>query len=448
MSTINALFGVWLAPLPFLGAGKKDGSKDGGTCNPAPSVVNNLDGDDSNWHKADGWSNGGMFNTGWRADHANINQGYLTLQLDNQACPRSCSGKPYASGEYRTNRFYGYGLYEVRFKAAKGDGLLSSFFTYTGKSDNNPHDEIDIEILGKNPRQMQINYFTGGKGHHEAMIDLGFDASADFHNYAISWEKDSISWFVDGKKVHTETGSRGPLPTHPGRIMANLWPGVGVDGWLNPFHYRGPVQAQYDWIKYTPTGACLPSAASPAEERIELYAPYLSQRPDPALGEEAADGRLKLDASKLEELFKNREITREQLKKILQAIADRPAIAALNPTFSFSSQADLFHYYPELKTIHTVYPRFDWYFIDFREYWGNAIILLSLYVQKCMEENRLNELPEALEMVNKMRGRMNIQQQVDQATNLPRMPYDYSQALLDITEAEIRAQTKNQSAEF
>jgi beta-glucanase (GH16 family) len=35
--------------------------------------------------------------------------------------------------------------------------------------------------------------------------------------------------------------------------MANLWPGVGVDGWLGPFDYPGtPVTAELDHIGYAP----------------------------------------------------------------------------------------------------------------------------------------------------------------------------------------------------
>src|SRR3546814_5746693 len=58
-----------------------------------------------------------------------------------------------------------------------------------------PHDEIDFEFLGKSPRQVQVNYYTAGKGGHETMIDLGFDASEDFHTYAFEWRPDSIRWF-------------------------------------------------------------------------------------------------------------------------------------------------------------------------------------------------------------------------------------------------------------
>ncbi|MEU4384233.1 glycoside hydrolase family 16 protein [Promicromonospora sp. NPDC023805] len=203
------------------------------------------------WNKADGWSNGGMFNAGWRADHVWHSGGVMGLNLNNTPCPGGCSGKPYASGEYRTNELYSYGRYEVRMKAASGSGIVSSFFTYTGPSDGQPWDEIDVEILGKNTWQMQTNYFTGGVGGHEAVINLGFDAAAGYHNYAIEWRSGNIKWFVDGRQVHEENGSRGALPTRPQRIMMNLWPGTGVDGWLGPFNYTGQKTATYDWVRYT-----------------------------------------------------------------------------------------------------------------------------------------------------------------------------------------------------
>ena len=47
-------------------------------------------------HKADGWSNGGMFNCTWRA--ANIwFGGYLNIKIDRD------SNGGYSGGEYRTN---------------------------------------------------------------------------------------------------------------------------------------------------------------------------------------------------------------------------------------------------------------------------------------------------------------------------------------------------------
>ena len=217
--------------------------------------VDNLDGfNTARWAKADGYSNGSMFNAGWRADHVWHSGGVMGLNLNTTPCSSGgCSGKPYASGEYRTTDVYSYGRFEVRMKAASGGaGTVSSFFTYTGPSDGKPWDEIDIEILGKNTWQMQTNYFTNGVGGHEKVINLGFDAAAGYHNYAFEWwNGGTINWFVDGRLVKQENGSRGKLPTNPGRIMMNLWPGTGVDSWLGKFTYSGQRTATYDWVKYT-----------------------------------------------------------------------------------------------------------------------------------------------------------------------------------------------------
>ncbi|MEU7907188.1 glycoside hydrolase family 16 protein [Actinoplanes sp. NPDC049118] len=218
------------------------------------TFVDNLDRDDTGrWHKADGRSNGGMFNVGWRRDHVRFGGGVASIDLDTATCPAGCSGKPYASGEYRTNGLYSYGRFEARMIAVKRPGTVTAFFTYTGPSDDQAWDEIDVEIPGKNTTQMQTNYFTNGTGGHESVINLGFDAAAAYHNYAIEWRNQgTIKWFVDGRLVHQENGSRGALPTRPQRIILNLWPGIGMDDWLGAFSYPGtPLTARYAWVKYT-----------------------------------------------------------------------------------------------------------------------------------------------------------------------------------------------------
>ena len=135
-------------------------------------------------------------------------------------------------------------------KAIKNDGVVSSFFTYTGPSDNKPWDEIDIEILGKDTTKVQFNYFTDSKGNHEYLYDLGFDASEDFHDYAFEWHKDKIVWFVDGAEVYSAEEN---IPVTPGKIMMNAWCGTGVDGWLNAFDdSKMPLTAEYETISFTP----------------------------------------------------------------------------------------------------------------------------------------------------------------------------------------------------
>ena len=201
-----------------------------------------------NFEASDGWTNGSMFNVYWRAANVTFENGAMQLIIKDG--DENADGIPYSGGEFRSKDFYGYGRYEVSMKAIKNDGVVSSFFTYTGPSDNNPWDEIDIEILGKDTTKVQFNYYTDGKGQHEYLFDLGFDASEDFHTYAFEWHKDKIVWFVDGIEAHTATYK---LPVTESKIMMNAWCGTGVDSWLNAFKADNlPLTAEYQWVKFTP----------------------------------------------------------------------------------------------------------------------------------------------------------------------------------------------------
>lgn len=201
--------------------------------------------EDEFMQKADGYSNGSMFDCTWRGSNLTFEEGIMHLKIDKE----EGDVKPQWSGsEYRTRKMYHYGMYEVRMKPIKNDGVVSSFFTYTGPSDNNPWDEIDIEFLGKDTTKMQLNYFTNGVGQHEYIYDLGFDASEEFHEYAFEWLEDSITWYVDGVEIHKATKD---IPQTPGKVMMNTWPGTGVDSWLNAFDGTVPLTAEYDWMRVT-----------------------------------------------------------------------------------------------------------------------------------------------------------------------------------------------------
>ena len=210
--------------------------------------VDFTEGKPVNFEEANGWCNGSCFNVTWRKNNVIFDNGKMQLIIDVDKIP--ANNVPYSGGEFRSIDFYGYGRYEVSMKAIKNDGVVSSFFTYTGPSDNNPWDEIDVEVLGKDTTKVQFNYYTNGKGNHEHMHDLGFDASEEFHTYAFEWHEDKIIWFVDGEEVHRMTES---IPVTKGKIMMNAWCGIGVDGWLKPFDDTNvPLVAEYEWIKYTP----------------------------------------------------------------------------------------------------------------------------------------------------------------------------------------------------
>ena len=73
----------------------------------------------STWEKADGYSNGGVFNCTWRANNVNFtNDGKLKLGLTSSAYNK------FDCAEYRSTNIYGYGLYEVSMKPAKNTGIV------------------------------------------------------------------------------------------------------------------------------------------------------------------------------------------------------------------------------------------------------------------------------------------------------------------------------------
>lgn len=189
------------------------------------------------------WTNGGVFDCGWTSSNIRFTDAMeITITNDPSGTYN------YLSGEYRTREKYGYGYYECSMIPIKADGVDTGFFMYTGPSDGDPWDEIDFEFLGYDTTKVQLNYYTDGVGGHEYMLDLGFDASEGYHTYGFDWQPDRITWYVDGVARYSATEN---LPTNPGRIMVNAWPGIGVDEWLKPFKGDVPLTAKYQWITWS-----------------------------------------------------------------------------------------------------------------------------------------------------------------------------------------------------
>jgi len=204
--------------------------------------------DERRWYVSDGWSNGNHQGCTWRRNHIGTGKGILYLRLDDKGDAK----RPHGCAELRTRVTLGYGLYEVRMRAASGSGLNSAMFTYVGPPTYNMHDEIDFEFLGKAPDAVQLNYYKGGKGGHETVAPSP-GAAGDFHVYAFDWSADGIRWYVDGKLVRTATGD--DIPHTPGQLFLSLWNGSPqVNSWLGAFAYKAPVFAAVDWIAFTKAG--------------------------------------------------------------------------------------------------------------------------------------------------------------------------------------------------
>ena len=78
---------------------------------------------DSSQFEMSSWKNGGMFNCTWSPNNVAFQNGQMKLTID-----RDYSG--FTGGEYRTKKYYGYGIFQVNMKPIKNSGVVSSFFTY------------------------------------------------------------------------------------------------------------------------------------------------------------------------------------------------------------------------------------------------------------------------------------------------------------------------------
>ena len=210
--------------------------------------------------ETDGYGNGSVFNVEWNDENVTYEDGVAKLAISE--VPETAESEyPYYGAELRTSKWYHYGFYSVSMKPSKDSGTASTFFTYTGpygeydeEGNLHPWDEIDIEFLGKDTTEVQFNYYVNGKGGHEYMYDLGFDASEEFHTYGFLWEEDAITWYVDSKPVYQvteEAAGEDGLPSTPGRIMLNHWCGTEeAEGWMG--EYTGyETSVQYQWIGAT-----------------------------------------------------------------------------------------------------------------------------------------------------------------------------------------------------
>ena len=163
--------------------------------------------------------------------------------------------KPYALSEVQLAGLYGYGRYEVVMRPAKGSGLVSAFFVYTGPWFGDPHDEIDIEFVGKEMTEVQLNYFHKGKKGHFANIKLPFDASEEDHLYAFDWKPEGISWYVDGELIYETPKGDPRIPNTSGRIYFSNWTGIpALRQWHGNPDFGDRGSAYYSCISFTPLG--------------------------------------------------------------------------------------------------------------------------------------------------------------------------------------------------
>lgn len=139
--------------------------------------------------------------------------------------------REYGAASITSRDQYLFGRFEATIRASNVPGVVTGFFLHR----DSPRQEIDIEIMGNRTDRLSVNVFynpgaEGAKfdyGYRGAAshIDLGFDASASEHVFAIEWGPCEIRWMVDDRLVHRRVEwEPTPIPHLPMSVHVNVWP--------------------------------------------------------------------------------------------------------------------------------------------------------------------------------------------------------------------------------
>lgn len=225
------------------------------------------------------WSDGGLIEGQIRFTKENIKFEDGKMRIEVTATPaqgtQSCSAAevanikdmPKASGEMRSrHNMFRYGRYEARLKAPSvqegntdinGNYVSTMFVFRDGKYKH--WREIDFEITGDSTNSITTNVLSADNTDKwsaniadSKQIDVDYNDREDFHDYAIEWLPDSITWYIDGKKVREYNGERVKIPDLSGKIMMNLWlfDDRALFGGPQIQNNRYPLYSEYEWFRF------------------------------------------------------------------------------------------------------------------------------------------------------------------------------------------------------
>jgi endo-1,3-1,4-beta-glycanase ExoK len=205
--------------------------------------------DKDRWYVSDGWTNGDWQDCQWSDGAVQVQNSILSLfHIPSPAD----SDRSALCGEIQTTGFFQYGTFEARIRTPHQSGMNASVFTYAGPVHGAPHDEIDIEILTRDPGAMTVNTYVAGDPHNGGSVPADPPFDKDFHIVGFQWRSDGITWFLDGHEVHrTEPGS--VLPDHPQKLYMSFWSTSTLTEWMgHQTQQDGPLEYEIDWVAYTP----------------------------------------------------------------------------------------------------------------------------------------------------------------------------------------------------
>jgi beta-glucanase (GH16 family) len=196
------------------------------------------------------------------------NGGVLTLQAApaSSAISSQINGYQYTSGMLNTYHSFSqtYGFFEMRAQLPSGQGLWPAFWLLP--EDGSWPPELDImEAIDK----ATTDYTTVHSNNiANTMSSKGTDAaglSSGYHTYAVDWEPDHITWYLDGQEVYqvaTPSDMNKPMYVILNLAVGGGWPG-NADG-----STQFPANYNVDWVRAyssNPYSAGNPDSSDPAQ---------------------------------------------------------------------------------------------------------------------------------------------------------------------------------------
>lgn len=216
--------------------------------------------DPTNWTLATGgwgWGNAEKQYYTDKPENARVEDGHLVIE----AREESHSGSKYTSARLKTQglQSWTYGKIEARIKIPSGQGIWPAFWMLGEDITSTKWPrcgEIDVmENIGNEPFTVYGTLhgpgYSGAHGVGGARESSGAAFADDFHTFAVEWEPDRISWYVDDGHYMTKTTSDVPgewVYDHPFFIILN----VAVGGYWPGYPDETTVFPQYmyvDWVR-------------------------------------------------------------------------------------------------------------------------------------------------------------------------------------------------------
>ena len=156
----------------------------------------------------------GSNNSVFMDDQVSVTDGMLKLAVEQKETTWYSKTTQHRGSAIRSigSAEFTYGKYEIHCRIPNGRGLWPAFWMFGGET------EIDVfEICGERPKWLKGSLHQWGDTRYSNTGKYkGVDHSADFHTYAVEWDRDEIRWYLDGEVIYVRgryVDRRGrPLP--------------------------------------------------------------------------------------------------------------------------------------------------------------------------------------------------------------------------------------------